>query len=679
MRLLRYLLPAILSLGLSNISSARVERVEVISRTDVAGGKSWGSAGPYEEIIARVYFTVRPENKHNRQIVDIENADKNAKGEVEFSSDLYLLRPKDAKRGNGAVLLEVPNRGGRGLLRIVDGGAPGAISQEASFGDGWLLKQGYTLAWIGWEWDLAPDARNLRLYAPVAHAKDGSEIHGLLRTDFTLPEAREDMPLGHILLGPAGGQSYPVDDPDSSENVLTVRNKPDSERKVIPRSQWSFSHKVGGIQANDPHFVHLNGGFQPGEIYELVYMAKNPVVVGLGLAAVRDFVSYLKNNDHAVAPVQRAYAAGISQTGRFLRHFLYQDFNIDEDNRQVLDGVLAHVAGAGRGSFNHRFAQPSRDAQPMSSIYYPTDLFPFTALPEKDLETSERAGLLDAPIASHTAPKVFFTNTSYEYWGRAASLIHTSPDGRADAKIPDNVRVYFLAGLQHFSGPFPPQKNTPGNLDNTAQQAHDPNPIRWFWRAFITDMDEWVRNGKQPPQSTYPKIRDGELVSFSQTNFPHIPGVNPPKDVSTAYPLNFGPQWKQGVIFNEPPIVGNAFTALIPKVDADGNDLGGVRLPELQVPLATYTGWNLRDPKIGAPERRLSFLGSYIPFPKTAEQRRQSGDPRRSIEECYTSREKYIEMYTDAAKRLIKQRFLLADDLPALIERGNQEWQEATK
>jgi hypothetical protein len=677
MRILRCLMFFVLCL--TALCYAKVDRVEVISRTDVAGGKSWGSAGAYEEIIARVYFSVRPENKHNRQIVDIDNADKNKSGDVEFSSDLYMLRPKDPKKGNGALLLEVPNRGGRGLLRIVDGGTPGGVNQESSFGDGWLLNQGYTLAWLGWEWDLAPEPRNLRLYAPVAHEKDGREIHGLVRTDFTLAEAREDVPLGHLLLGPAGGQSYPVDDPKSSQNVLTVRSTPEGKRTVIPPSQWRFAHKVDSKEVDDPHYIRLNGGFHPGEIYELVYTAKNPVVVGLGLAAVRDFVSYSKNSDQAIAPVKRAYAAGISQTGRFLRHFIYQDFNIDEDNRQVMDGVLAHVAGAGRGSFNHRFAQPSRDAQPMSSIYFPTDLFPFTDMPEKDTDSSRVGGVLDAASASHSAPKIFYTNTSYEYWGRAASLIHTSADGHADVKIPDSTRIYFLAGLQHFSGGFPPVKATPTNVEYTAQQLQNPNPIRWFWRAFITDMDEWVRDGKNPPDSVYPRVSDGTLIAFSQRNFPKIPGVNTPKEMSTAYHLDFGPTWTRGIITKEPPAVGKAFTALVPKSDADGNDLGGVRLPELQVPLATYTGWNLRDAKIGAPDRRLSFLGSDIPFAKTAEGRRQTGDPRPSIAERYASGEDYMAKYTEAVKQLIKQRFILAEDLPAMVERGNQEWKEATK
>ncbi|HEY1526965.1 MAG TPA: alpha/beta hydrolase domain-containing protein [Candidatus Angelobacter sp.] len=657
---------------------ARVVRVEITSRTDIANGKPFGGTGPYEKIIGRVYFAVDPANRHNRQIVDLDKATRNAKGEVEFSADLYLLKPKDMAKGNQAVLFEVSNRGGRGILSLVNG-------RNGEFGDGFLMRQGYTVAWVGWEFDLSSQGERLRLSAPIAHDAGEKEIHGLVRTDFTSAEKRDDMPLGHILLGPDGGNSYPVDDPASEKNKLTVRDTPTGNRTTIPRSEWSFAHIVDGQLKNDPHYVHLNSGFVPGRIYELVYTAKNPAVVGVGLAAVRDFLSYLKYDPQATAPVKRAYAVGISQSGRFLRHFLYQNFNADEHGRQVMDGVIAHVAGAGRGSFNHRFAQPSRDAQPMSSIFYPTDLFPFTDLLEADPYTGEKAGLLDAATRSHTVPKIFYTNTSYEYWGRAASLIHTTADGTKDAPLAANTRIYFLAGLEHFTVPFPPEKRV-GGTDYTAQQKGNPNPIQWYWRALITDMDEWVKNGKEPPASTCSRIADKTLVPLAQWKFPKIPGVNMPHEVSTAYLLNFevrvmdvnfgkkdsvSPERKEVV---EPPVIGGVFNALVPQSDADGNDLGGVRLPELQVPLATYTGWNLRDPSIGAPEQRVSFLGSWIPLAKTTEERKKSGDPRLSIAERYASEDEYMGKFEQAAKKLIEQRFLLQEDLPAILDRGKLEW-----
>ncbi|HXN93670.1 MAG TPA: alpha/beta hydrolase domain-containing protein [Candidatus Acidoferrales bacterium] len=655
-------------------ADAHVTRVEILSRADIQDGRAFGLAGAYERIIGRVYFAVHPENIHNRQIVDLDKAPPNAQGEVEFSADLYLFKPKDMAKGNNAVLFEVSNRGGRGILRLVNGG--NTSDPNAEFGDGFLLREGYTIAWLGWQFDVADQGQNLRLSAPVVRDPGGKEIRGLVRSDFTPSEKRDDMPLGHILLGPGGGNSYPVDDPASAKNVLTVRDTPSGARQVIPHSQWSFAHSVEGQLVADLHFIHLDGGFLPGKIYEVVYEAKDPVVVGAGLAAVRDFLSYLKYDPQATAPVRRVYAVGISQSGRFLRHFLYQDFNADEQGRQVMDGVIAHVAGAGRGSFNHRFAQPSRDAQPLSSIFFPTDLFPYTDLPETDTETGETAGLLDAASRSHTAPKIFFTNTSYEYWGRSASLIHTSADGLKDAAPGETARIYFLAGLQHFSAAFPPQKATTGSPELTAQQRHNPNPVQWFWRALITDMDQWVKNGTPPPPNTYPKIVDGSLVPLSKWTFPKIPGVNAPHEVNLAYHLDFGSQWKSGIVSNEPPRVGKPFPVLVPQSDADGNDSGGVRLPELQVPLATYTGWNLRDPSIGAPDLRLSFLGSFLPFARNASEREKSGDPRPSVAERYVSREEYMGKFAGAAMNLIKDRFLLREDLAAVLERGEREWNE---
>lgn len=651
---------------LGSLAQARVVRVEITSREDIQQGKPFGDAGAYEKIVGRVYFAVDPANVHNRQIVDLDKAPRNAHGEVEFSADLYLLKPKDMAKGNQSMLFEVSNRGGRGILSLVNG-------HDDQFGDGFLMRQGYTIAWVGWEFDLSSKGEHLRLTAPVAHEADGKEIHGLVRSDFTPEETRNDMPLGHILLGPDGGNSYAVDDPASEKNILTVRDTPTGTRQTISRSTWSFGHIVDGQLKADPHYIHLNSGFIRGKIYEVVYESKNPAVVGVGLAAVRDFLSYLKYDPQATAPVKRAYAVGISQTGRFLRHFIYQDFNADEQGRQVLDGIIAHVAGAGRGSFNHRFAQPSRDAQPMSSIFFPSDLFPFTDLPEKDPVTGEKAGLLDAATKSKTVPRIFYTNTSYEYWGRAGSLIHTSADGRTDAPLAQNTRVYFLAGLEHVTPPFPPV-NRVGGPGYPAQEDANPNPIQWYWRALITDMNEWVKDGKEPPPSAYPKIGDKTLVPLRQWKFPKIPGVNLPHEYSLAYRLDFGPQWKHGIITIEPPLVGKPFGVMVPQTDADGNDLSGVRLPELQVPLATYTGWNLRDPRTGAPEQRVSFLGAWIPLPKTAAERKKSGDPRLSIAERYASREEYMSRFEQAAKKLIEQRFLLQEDLPAVLERGRLDW-----
>jgi hypothetical protein len=400
------------------------------------------------------------------------------------------------------------------------------------------------------------------------------------------------------------------------------------------------------------------------------------VVAGLGFAAVRDFAAYVKHVPDALTPAARVYGQGISQNGRFLRDFLYQGFNADEDGRMALDGVLAHVAGAGRGNFNYRFAQPSRDAQPTSSVFFATDIFPFTDLPETDPLTGANGGLLDQAVKDKVVPRIFFSNTSYEYWGRVGALIHVSADGIKDVRLSDNVRIYLLTGLQHFSGPFPPAK---GTNDLLGQEPQSPLPIQFFWRAMIANMDAWVRNSTLPPASSYPKIADGTLVPFADWRFPPIHGVNLPRESNAAYRLDFGPAWGKGIVSVQPPKVGQAFPVLVPQVDEDGNDRAGVHLPEVAAPLATYTGWNLRDSSIGAPHERVPFEGSYLPFPKTAGERQQSHDPRKSIAERYSDQQAYMAKFTKAVDDLIQQRWILPEDRPALLHRGEQEWAEATK
>ena len=659
-----------LLLSLTSLN-ARVVRVELTSRADLLNGKSFGNAGAYERIAGRVYFTVLVANPHNRRIVDLDKAVNLKNGEVEFSADFIAIRPKDPHKGNGAMLLENPNRGHSRILSLIDGGDWDA-SKDA--GDGWLLRHGFTFVSLGWQWDAA-GADALKLYAPIA--KDhGKTITGLLRGDLMPSKPMPEIPLGHLIIGNIGGTEYPASAREDSRNVLTVRDSRESPRVVIRRSQWQFAHTVDGkLTASDRH-IHLDGGFQPGKIYEYVYVVSDPVIAGLGFAAVRDFASYAKHASDSITPVERVYGQGISQNGRFLRDFLYQGFNADEDGKIALDGVLAHVAGAGRGNFNYRFAQPSRDAQPTSSVFFPTDIFPFTDLPEKDPTTGESGGLLDRAVADKVVPKIFFSNTSYEYWGRVCALIHVSADGKQDAPISDSVRIYHFTGEQHFPGPWPPAK---GEGDLLGQQPESPLAIRYFWRAMLANMDAWVRSGTLPPPSSYPRIADSTLVPLQQYAFPAIPGVNKPHEANAAYRLDFGANWRDGILSIQPPKVGETFPVLVPQVDADGNERDGVRLPEVSAPVATYASWNLRDPSIGAPDQRVSFEDSYIPFPKTAAERQKRGDPRPSIEERYGSREGYIVRYTKALDDLIQQRWILPEDRDALLTRGEQEWAQATQ
>jgi hypothetical protein len=672
MRLIRSLTAIIALLATTfTTANARVTRVEITSRKDVLNGQLFGAAGAYERLTGRVYFSVAVANAHNRGIVDLANAVNLKNGEVEFSSDFIVIRAKDPAKRNGSLLLEIPNRGRSRIVAIVDGGS-WDLATDA--GDGWLLRNGYTIVSLGWQWDAAsPDA--LHLYAPIAK-ENGKTITGLLRGDVMPAKAMDEIPLGHLIIGDIGGSEYPVAAPDDPRNTLSVRDSRDAQRGVIPRTQWQFARTQNGKQVPDDRHIHLNSGFQPGKIYEYVYAVADPVIADLGFAAARDFASYAKHSRDAVAAAARVYGEGISQNGRFLRDFLYQGFNADEEGRIALDGVLAHVAGAGRGSFNYRFAQPSRDAQPTSSVFFPTDIFPFTDLPETDPLTHETSGLLDRAVAEKVAPKIFFSNTSYEYWGRAAALIHITADGKADAPVSPNVRIYHFTGLQHFSGPFPPAK---GKGDLLGQQPQSPLPIKYFWRAMIANMDAWARANTTPPESSYPKISDGTLVPLTEYAFPTIPAVNRPQEANEGYRLDFGPRWREGFLTLQPPKVGEPFPVLVPQVDADGNERDGVRLPEISVPLATYAPWNFRDPSIGAPDQRVSFEASYLPFPKAADERQKTGDPRKSIEERYASRGEYLARFTRALDALIQQRWILPEDRPAMLLRAGEEWDLAIK
>jgi len=652
---------------------ARVSRVEIKSRADVAGGKAFGLAGGYERLVGKVYFEVDPQNPTNRVIVDLDKAPRNQHGAVEFSSDMYILRPKDLNRSNGAALVEISNRGGKALLSFFNharrSGGPGV---DPEFGDGFLMRQGFTLVWIGWQFDVPPGNDVVRLYAPIA-TEGGRVITGTVRSDFVFPLRIYSVSLGH-----RGQNAQAAADPENREYSLTVRDTVLGERRTVPRDDWQFARLVEGKPVPDPSYIYLRSGFEPGKVYEVVYRTQNPTVVGLGLAAVRDFVSSMKYDGDAVTSARRAYGFGISQSGRFLRHFLYQGFNADEKGRQVFDGVDAHVAGGGHGSFNHRFAEPSRDASPFSTFFYPTDIFPFTDLDQTDPETGVADGLLTHSGNPAVLPKIFYTFSSYEYWGRAASLIHTTIDGSADAPIPDNVRIYYFAGGQHGPGPFPPVKLTAQGQTLT-QQMTSPNDYTWAMRALLVAMDRWVREGTPPPQSRYPRIADGTLVRPDAVRFPKIPGFTSPGKIHEAYRVDYGPRFKQGIIDLEPPRIGKAFTMMVPQVDADGIDLGGVKTPEVAVPLATYTGWNRRDPATGASDELVDFSGSYIPFARTKADRDKTSDPRRSLEERYPSRDHYLGMIALEALKLVKDGFLLAEDIPSMVARAEMQWDFTTK
>jgi hypothetical protein len=613
------------------IAGAGVTRVDIATRADytVAG---------YERITGKVYFAVDPKLAANQIITDLALAPRDEKGLVEFSADLEVLRPKS--KGNGTALVEISHRGGKGMVNMFD------LAGRGETGDSLLFDQGFTLVWIGWEFDIPNRDGLLKLYAPVIKG-----ITGMVRSEITVDKRSTSESLGDRAMIP-----YAVADPESA--ALTVRDGVNGKRVTIGRDQWKFS--------SDVTHVEYAAGFEPARIYEVVYTAKDPAVVGLGPAAIRDYVAYMKQQGQA----ERAIAFGVSQSGRFLRTFLYYGFNADEHGKRVFDGVWAHVAGAGRGSFDHRFAQPSRDGHPLLNLFYPSDIFPFTDESETD------AGITDSILArarkDGVVPKIFYSNGAYEYWGRAASLIHISPDGKKDVAPAPETRVYFIAGAQHGAN-APPVKTVTQNRAN-------PTDYRFAMRALLIDLNSWVTNWTAPPDSKIPRIGKDELVAPRALNFPKVPGIALPKEPYLAWHLDFGPDFRsKGIVAYDPPKVGAAFPVLVPQVNSDGNETAGIRLPEQLVPLATYTGWNLRDPKIGAPDVIYNMVGSFIPFAKTKAERETSGDPRLSIEERYKDKEEYLRKVNEAAVTLSGSGFLLKEDVDKVAAKAGARWDSIMK
>ena len=653
----RFLIPnlfVVLSLA-SSAADARVVRLRIERREIVLNGRPFGAAGSYEKLIGRVDFGLDPDAPANAAIVDLKLAPRNARGEVESSADFYLLKPVDPRRGNGRLFYEVGNRGGKAMLvTFQKASASFDPATAAEFGDGALMQQGFTLLWMGWQWDVPVRPGTMRMEIPIA-TENGRRITGLVRGNFILSERAQTASVAD-----RNHQAYPVLDPASTENVMTVRDDPTAKGQVIPQTRWRFVD--GGT-------VALDGGFEPGRIYDVVYRSADPRIVGCGLAGTRDLVSFLKYESSGENPAPGLRAAigwGVSQSGRFLRHYLYQGFNQDEQGRSVFDGVFDQVGGAGRGSFNHRFGQASRDALQFFNILFPVDLFPFTDGPETDPETGIADSLLGRAARSGTAPKVFHLLTNSEYFNRAGSLVHTDPTGTRDADLPANTRIYTIASAPHGPGPFPPASNSGGGMVGRAAL----NPLNYapVTRALFRALDRWVSEDIEPPPSAYPRIADGTLTPPDRAGWPAIPGFALPQLPLRAFHLNFGPDWNRGIVSVEPPEVGPAFTVRVPAVDADGNARAGIRLPDIAVPLATHAGWNYRHASIGAPDRLAGEIGSYIPFPRTRADRDRTGDPRLSIEERYRNRDEYVGKYAAATLDLVVRGYVLPEDVADLLK-----------
>ncbi|MBK5187252.1 MAG: hypothetical protein JJD97_03350, partial [Gemmatimonadaceae bacterium] len=607
---------------------AHVVRVVIDTREPIAGGASFGTVGAYERLTGRVYFAFDPANPHDRQIVDLSRAPRNAQGEVEAWAEFVMLRPVDPSRGSGVTLLDVVNRGGM-TVGVFHLGADRELSPDSAgfYGDALLLRRGLTVVMLGWQWDILPGARGLHFHPPIAGGA-AHPITGLVRSDITVDAPTHTIPLGHVVGGNVA-LAYPVSDSVDPKNRLTVRDTPLAPRRVIPRTLWRFAREdSSGTVVEDPRSVYMRAGFEAGKIYEVIYRAKDPVVVGTGLAAVRDMMSYLKYDSTSIAPTRFGIAYGVSQTGRFLRHFLYQNFNTDERGRRAFDGIFAHTGGAGRGSFNHRFAQPSRDAQPFTTFFYPTDLFPFTSIVERDPVTGRRDGLRVHPGGASSAtapPKVFYVDGGYEYWGRAASLTQTTIDGTRDVGFLPSERRYVISSAQHSSpARFPPLESA--HFTSGAAYRGDPLDQRLALRALMVALIEWVRDGREPPPSRYPTIAGGTLVPVSAARRPQIPGVALAQIPHRPSRIDLGPRWTEGIIDREPPVLGAQYAVRVAQVDSIGNDVGGIRSVEARVPLATYFPWQLRTG--AASDRLVSFQGTFVPLPRTDAERARTRDPR---------------------------------------------------
>jgi hypothetical protein len=675
-------LPLLASLILPLSSTpARAELValDIVRREPFADGKPFGKAGPYDRLIGVARFAVDPAHARNRGIIDLALAPRNKGGKVEFEADVFILAPRDPARGNGALLYDVNNRGNKLALRFFND-APGGNDPRtlADAGNGFLFRHGYTVVWCGWIGELLPGGGRMLLRPPVATAS-GKPLTGLVRYEMSTDKPADTLPLsrreGHGCYNPtARGEK---------EGVLTWRLRETDRRVPIPRGQWSLERKpiptakTGVAGTLGQVRLRLAGGFRPGYLYELICEAEGPIVQGLGFAAVRDLISFLRHDDGLRNPlragkksaIRRTHAFGVSQSGRFLRHLLYQGFNVDEAGRRVFDGLIPHVAGGGLGSFNHRFAQPTRYNSQHEDHLYPGDMFPFTYGDSQDVyrlpggKTARRGtpdGILRRTESEDAKllPRLMHTQSAAEYWHRSGSLVHTDTLGTRDADIPATVRIYAFGGTQHGPASNPPGR---GNADN----LHNPGDYRPFLRALLEALDAWVRDGTEPPPSVYPRIDRGTLVDWRQksTGFPSLPGVRYPEVIQQPPALDFGPDWlTKGIIRTEPPRLLGHYTVLVPKSAPDGNDLGTLLPLEVAVPLATYTGWNLRNRSIGAEAMLASLIGSYIPLPPTEAERRATGDPRLSIEKRYGSLAGYRKQWESARDDLVKRRYLLAED-----------------
>jgi len=638
--------------------------LDIRARQPYADGVAFGDAGAYERIDGRVRYAVDPAHAANGAIVDLDLAERGPDGTVHFLADFTILQPADPSRGNRRLLFEVLNRGRKNVPRHFNR-APAADPSEAiDPGDGFVMRRGWTVAWCGWQWDVVRSHALMGLEAPQAF-EDGQPIQGRVSVEF-----QPNAPASDKLLADRVHRPYPAADVNDPSAELTVRDWPGGARTTIPRERWSFARDEGGTAAPSETHVRLDGGFEVGKVYEVVYRTSACPVVGTGLLAMRDFTSFLRHGADAdgnpcAGRLDRAYGYGVSQSARFLRTYLYFGLNLDEAGRQVFDGLLPQVGGARRGQFNSRYAQPSEQSMPSFG-----HLMPFADDPQTDPLTGETGGLFDRQRALGGVPKVVFINTAAEYWRGDASLGHTDLAGEQDVTPPAEVRSYLFASTQHGPGVLPLQYLNPAE---GSRGAHGFNAVDYtpLTRAALVNLDRWVSEGIEPPPNALPRLADGSAVTPAQAldNFGAFPGTTVPDSerVLMVWRTDLGPDAARGIP-SPPAKFGERYPSRVSAVDGDGNEVAGIRLPVVAAPVATYTGWNPRAPETAGTGQIVSMQGSTLPFPATRAERARLGDPRASIAERYRDRDDYVSKARAVAEDLAARRYILEEDVELAVE-----------
>ena len=684
-------------------AEARITRIEIQRAEPAFDGRIFGATGAYERLIGKAYGEVDPQSPANAIIQDINLAPRNAKGMVEYATDIDILRPADRSKGNGVLFFNIHNRGNKGGLQLFNADVPPNLAQInslANAGDGFLQRQGYTMIWFGWQPDVLAGNNRMTMTVPVAHNPDGSAITGQVRSELTTVVPTTTLNLSSGWFTALITTSYPTVSTDNKTPLadgyvptLTVRAKEQEPRVPIPNTEWLFGAcpQGGNLVVSDTQICYP-AGFEAGRLYELIYRAKDPLVLGLGFAATRDLGAFLKSaprdDNGRDNPVfikdAKTIVMGSSQSGRFVRTFIHLGFNRDERGQIVFDGAFAHIGG-GLMPLNVRFGQPGRAAATEQvDRLYPGASFPFAYGTETDPLTGARGGILDRCSATNTCPKIVHAATALEMWELRQSLGFTDPLGIRDLIEPANVRSYIMASTQHSAAPLPLPAKEPFGF---CQQQSNPNPHTWTVRAILQNLVAWIKDETEPPPSARPTIAAGTLVAPDQVHFPSIPankyaGVSRPamrflRVHNPLHPHDYGedfrPEQVSGAISVDPPKVSQAqYGTLVAQVDADGNDLDGIRNVFLQVPIGTYTGWNLFNRSFYE-DGFCTLQGSFIPFARTKAERLQIGDPRFSIEERYPSKEMYVVAIRKAADDLVGKRYLLAEDAARLVAEAERE------